>query len=80
MTNLLTLKPGALSDYQVWINTIKQRIVSVRMALAASRELILFYTGVCQVFPPQTVHPSHLVNSLLTKCKMWKTAIATVGQ
>lgn len=45
MTNLLTLQPGALAEYQEWLNTIKQRIVSVRlrMALAASRELILFY-------------------------------------
>lgn len=45
MTNLLTLQPGALAEYQEWLNTIKQRIVSVRlrMALAANRELILFY-------------------------------------
>ena len=45
MTNLLTLQPGALAEYQAWLGTIKQRIVSVRlrMALAASRELILFY-------------------------------------
>ena len=45
MTNLLTLQPNALAKYQEWLNTIKQRIVSVRlrMALAASRELILFY-------------------------------------
>jgi hypothetical protein len=45
MTNLLTLPPGAMAEYQVWLNTIKQRIVSVRMrmALAANRELILFY-------------------------------------
>lgn len=45
MTNLLTLQPNALAEYQEWLSTIKQRIVSVRlrMALAASRELILFY-------------------------------------
>ncbi len=45
MTNLLTLQPGALAEYQEWLNAIKQRIVSVRlrMALAANRELILFY-------------------------------------
>jgi predicted nuclease of restriction endonuclease-like (RecB) superfamily len=45
MTNLLTLQPSALAEYQEWLSTIKQRIVSVRlrMALAASRELILFY-------------------------------------
>ncbi|MBK7052710.1 MAG: DUF1016 family protein [Rhodoferax sp.] len=45
MTNLLILQPGALAEYQEWLSTIKQRIVSVRlrMALAASRELILFY-------------------------------------
>lgn len=45
MTNFLTLQPSALLEYQEWLKTIKQRIVSVRlrMALAASRELILFY-------------------------------------
>ncbi len=49
MTNHLTLGPGALAEYQEWLNIIKQRIVSVRMrmrmrmALSANRELILFY-------------------------------------
>jgi len=45
MTNLFTRQPSALAEYQEWLGTIKQRIVSVRlrMALAASRELILFY-------------------------------------
>jgi predicted nuclease of restriction endonuclease-like (RecB) superfamily len=45
MTNFLTLKSSALAEYQEWLNAIKQRIVSVRlrMALAASRELIQFY-------------------------------------
>ena len=45
MTNFLTLQPNALAEYQEWLGAIKQRIVSVRlrMALAASRELILFY-------------------------------------
>ncbi len=45
MTNFLTLQPSALVEYQDWLNSIKQRIVSVRlrMALAASRELIQFY-------------------------------------
>ena len=45
MTDLLSLPPGAVAEYQEWLSTIKQRIVSVRlrMALAASRELILFY-------------------------------------
>ena len=45
MTQPLNLQPGALAEYQEWLSTIKQRIVSVRlrMALAASRELILFY-------------------------------------
>ena len=44
-TNILTLPPAALAEYQAWLGTIKQRIVSVRlrMALAASRELIQFY-------------------------------------
>lgn len=43
--NLLTLPPNALVEYQSWLNTIKQRIVSarLRMALAANRELIRFY-------------------------------------
>ena len=47
MTNLLTLQPGVQAEYQEWLNIIKQRIVFVRMrmrmALSASRELILFY-------------------------------------
>ena len=45
MKNLLTLPPEALLDYQDWLNTIKQRIVSARLrtALAANRELTLFY-------------------------------------
>lgn len=45
MTQPFDLLPSALAEYQEWLNTIKQRIVSVRlrMALAASRELILFY-------------------------------------
>ncbi|MFM9971933.1 MAG: DUF1016 N-terminal domain-containing protein [Burkholderiales bacterium] len=45
MANLLTIEPSALAEYQDWLNTIKQRIASVRlrMALSASRELILFY-------------------------------------
>ena len=45
MISPLTLQPNALAEYQEWLSTIKQRIVSVRlrMALAASRELTLFY-------------------------------------
>ena len=45
MTNLLNLQPAAVAEYQEWLNSIKQRIVSVRlrMALAANRELIEFY-------------------------------------
>ena len=45
ITNVLALQAGALAEYQEWLNTIKQRIVSVRlrMALSANRELILFY-------------------------------------
>ena len=44
-TNVLALPPAALAEYQAWLGSIKQRIVSVRlrMALAASRELIQFY-------------------------------------
>ena len=44
-TSILSLPPTALAEYQAWLVTIKQRIVSVRlrMALAASRELIQFY-------------------------------------
>ena len=45
MTQPFDRLPSAQAEYQAWLNTIKQRIVSVRlrMALAASRELILFY-------------------------------------
>lgn len=45
MPNLLTLQPSALAEYQEWLTAIKQRVVSarLRMALAANRELILFY-------------------------------------
>ena len=41
----LALPPSALAEYQEWLNAIKQRITStrLRMALAASRELIQFY-------------------------------------
>lgn len=44
-TSILSLPPNALAEYQAWLGTIKQRIVSVRlrMALSASRELIQFY-------------------------------------
>ncbi len=36
---------ATLTEYQDWLNTIKQRVVSARLrvALAANRELILFY-------------------------------------
>jgi hypothetical protein len=39
------LPPADLADYQVWLNTIKQRVVSARLrvALAASSELIALY-------------------------------------
>ena len=45
MTSLQSLPSDVLTDYQDWLDIIKRRIVSVRlrMALAASRELILFY-------------------------------------
>ncbi len=45
MFNPLTLQPNELAAYQDLLNTIKQRIASVRLrvAMAASRELILFY-------------------------------------
>lgn len=45
MTNIQKIPSDALAEYQDWLNAIKQRIVSVRlrMALAASRELTLFY-------------------------------------
>lgn len=36
MTNLLTLQPSALAEYQDWLNIIKQRIVSVRLSMALS--------------------------------------------
>jgi len=45
MTNREVLQPNLLAEYQESRQTIKQRIASVRMrmGLAASRELILFY-------------------------------------
>jgi predicted nuclease of restriction endonuclease-like (RecB) superfamily len=45
MTNLLTLPPVALAEYQDWLKTIKQRIHATRMkvALAANNELIALY-------------------------------------
>lgn len=45
MTNLLSLPPAALAEYQDWLNTIKQRIHTTRMkvALAANEELISLY-------------------------------------
>lgn len=45
MTNLLSLQAAELTEYQDWLNAIKQRIISTRLrvALAANRELILFY-------------------------------------
>lgn len=51
-------------EYQEWRNTIKQRIVSVRlrMALAANRELILFYweLGAMIVQKQAQSHPDSL--------------------
>lgn len=49
MPNPLTLQSSALAEYQECFNTIKQRVVSARlgMALAASREFILFYWELC---------------------------------
>lgn len=45
MTNLLSLQAADLAEYQDWLHAVKQRIISTRMrvALAANRELILFY-------------------------------------
>lgn len=45
MTNLLTLPPVALAEYQDWLKTIRQRIHATRMkvALAANSELIALY-------------------------------------
>ncbi|MEO6319754.1 MAG: PDDEXK nuclease domain-containing protein [Polaromonas sp.] len=45
MPNPLTLQPSALAEYQEWLNTIKQRVVSARLrvALAANSELIALY-------------------------------------
>ena len=45
MTNLRTLPPAALADYQSWLKTIKQKIHATRMkvALAANGELIALY-------------------------------------
>ena len=59
MTNPLTLQPDALADYQAWLNTIKQRVVSarLRMALSANRELILFYWELADDCPPTGTPP-----------------------
>ena len=45
MKNPLTLKPGALAEYQEWLKAIKQKIHAKRMkvALAANGELIALY-------------------------------------
>ncbi len=45
MTNLPTLTPSALAEYQEWLTAIKQRVAStrMRMALAANSELIALY-------------------------------------
>jgi predicted nuclease of restriction endonuclease-like (RecB) superfamily len=45
MTNLLTLTPSALAEYQEWLTAVKQRVASTRMrvALAANSELIALY-------------------------------------
>ncbi|GAB6046503.1 hypothetical protein JCM19379_03250 [Methyloparacoccus murrellii] len=58
MTNPLTLQPDALADYQAWLNTIKQRVVSarLRMALSANRELILFYWELGAMLAHQQAH------------------------
>ncbi len=31
MTNFLALAPGALAEYQAWLNTIKRRVSSARL-------------------------------------------------
>ena len=58
MTKPLTLQPEALADYQAWLNTIKQRVVSarLRMALSANRELILFYWELGAMIAHQQAH------------------------
>lgn len=45
MTNLKTILPAALADYQEWLQSIKQKIHATRMkvALAANEELISLY-------------------------------------
>lgn len=45
MNSVTTDTLAMLADYQQWLNTIKQRVVSARLrvALAANRELIQFY-------------------------------------
>lgn len=45
MSQLLTLQPAALAEYQAWLGGIKQKIHAVRMqaALAANSELIALY-------------------------------------
>lgn len=45
MTNLPTLTPSALAEYQEWLTAIKQRVASTRMrvAFAVNSELIALY-------------------------------------
>lgn len=45
MNGLQKLRPSALAEYQEWLTTIKQRVVSARLrvALAANSELIALY-------------------------------------
>ena len=45
MSQLLTLQPAALAEYQAWLGGIKQKIHAARMqaALAANSELIALY-------------------------------------
>ena len=91
MTNVLTFQLNALDEYQEWLGTIKQRIVSVRLRMALSANL----KGALARKPPMNCakmsyatmsyddesdnsNIQNLVNSLLIKfpgLKVWPNAL-----
>jgi len=68
MTNREVLQPNLLAEYQESRQTIKQRIASVRMrmGLAASRELILFYWVLGEMISQEQVQ-SQWVDKLIAQ-------------
>ncbi len=67
MTNLRTLPPAALADYQDWLKTIKQKIHASQMkvALAANGELIaLYYEIGAQIVDRETLAQWGMLQSI----------------